>query len=231
MGILQARILEWVAILFSRVPPQPKDQTGVSCIAGRFFTIWATREAPVSPPLSSNCLLRETCVEYMCLKWPSSSASRCWRSGIRYLDTSHVESHIELAPVWLRASACNKGTLGLIPGSGRSPGEGNGNPLQYSCLENSMDGGVWWATVHEVAKSWTRLTDFTFIFPFSVFWGIAHQEMSRPAQQPVFMFSRVFPHHPKLSLLLLFRLFKAFPFNCFSACPQAQVIISLLLHK
>ena len=42
----------------------------------------------------------------------------------------------------------NAGDAGLIPGSGRSPGEGNGNPLQYSCLENPMDGGTWWATVH-----------------------------------------------------------------------------------
>ena len=58
-------------------------------------------------------------------------------------------------------SACNVGDLGLIPGSGRSPGEGNGNPLQYSCLENPMDGGAWWATVHGVAKSWTRLRDLT----------------------------------------------------------------------
>ena len=48
----------------------------------------------------------------------------------------------------VKASACNAGDLGLILGSGRSPGEGNGNPLQYSCLENSMDGGAWWATVH-----------------------------------------------------------------------------------
>ena len=47
--------------------------------------------------------------------------------------------------------------LGLIPGSERSPGEGNGNPLQYSCLENSMGRGPWWATVHMVAKSWTWL--------------------------------------------------------------------------
>ena len=45
-------------------------------------------------------------------------------------------------------SACNVGDLGSIPGSGRSRGEGNGNPLQYYCLENPMDGGVWWATVH-----------------------------------------------------------------------------------
>ena len=53
----------------------------------------------------------------------------------------------------------NAGDPGLIPGSGRSPGEGNGNPLQYSCLENSMDRGAWQATVHGVAKSRTRLSD------------------------------------------------------------------------
>ena len=53
-----------------------------------------------------------------------------------------------------KESACNAGDQSLIPGSGRS-GEGNGNPLQYSCLENSMDGGAWWATVHGVTKSRT----------------------------------------------------------------------------
>ena len=45
-------------------------------------------------------------------------------------------------------------------------GEGNGTPLQYSCLENPMDGGAWWAAVHGVAKSWTQLSDFTFTFHF-----------------------------------------------------------------
>ena len=50
-------------------------------------------------------------------------------------------------------SACNAGDLGSIPGLGRSSGEGNGNPLQYSCLENPVDGGAWQATVHEVAES------------------------------------------------------------------------------
>ena len=59
-------------------------------------------------------------------------------------------------------SACNAGDLGSIPGLGRSPGEGNGNPLQYSCLENPIDRGAWWPTVHGVAKSRTRLSDFTF---------------------------------------------------------------------
>ena len=48
---------------------------------------------------------------------------------------------------------------GSIPGSGRSPGGGHGNPLQYSCLENPMDRGAWWATVHGVGKSRTRLSD------------------------------------------------------------------------
>ena len=48
----------------------------------------------------------------------------------------------------VKASASNAGDLGWIPGPGKSPGEGNGNPLQYSCLENPMDGGAWWATVH-----------------------------------------------------------------------------------
>ena len=54
-----------------------------------------------------------------------------------------------------KASAWNAGDPGLIPGSGRSPGGENGNPLQYSCLENPMDRGAWWATVHGVAESWT----------------------------------------------------------------------------
>ena len=61
----------------------------------------------------------------------------------------------------VKASACNAGDLGSIPGSERSPGEGNGNPLQYSGLGNPMDAGVWWSIVHGVAKSRTRLSDFT----------------------------------------------------------------------
>ena len=61
-----------------------------------------------------------------------------------------------------KVSTCNAGDPGLIPGLGRSPGEGNGNPLQYSCLENPTDGGAWWVTVHGVAKSQTLLSDFIF---------------------------------------------------------------------
>ena len=59
-------------------------------------------------------------------------------------------------------STCNAGDPGSIPGSGKSPGEGNGYPLQDSCLENPMDTGGWWAMVHGVTKSQTRLSDTLF---------------------------------------------------------------------
>ena len=58
-----------------------------------------------------------------------------------------------------KESACNAGDIGLIPGLGRSPGEENGNPLQYSCLGNSMDGGSWRATVYGVTKSQTKFSN------------------------------------------------------------------------
>ena len=59
----------------------------------------------------------------------------------------------------VKSLLANSGDMGLIPGSGSSPGEENGNPLQHSCLENPMDRGAWWATVLGVTKSWTRLSD------------------------------------------------------------------------
>ena len=58
-----------------------------------------------------------------------------------------------------KESAYIAGDLGSIPGLGRSPGEGNANPLQYSCLENPMDRGAWQATVLGIVKSWTQLSD------------------------------------------------------------------------
>ena len=61
-----------------------------------------------------------------------------------------------------KASAYNAGDQGSIPGLGRSSGEGNGNPLQYSCLENPMNRGAWWSTVHGITKSQTQLSNFTF---------------------------------------------------------------------
>ena len=93
-----------------------------------------------------------------------SCNAKTWPSG----------PHVLLSPLcspWVfpggsdgKASACNAGDPGSIPGLRRSPGEGNGNPLQHSCLENPTDGGAWWATPHGVAKSRTWLSDFTFTF-------------------------------------------------------------------
>ena len=70
-----------------------------------------------------------------------------------------------------KESVCNAGDLGSIPGLERSPGERNGNPRQYSCLENSMGRGTWQATVHGVTKSWIQLSD-TFTFSTICSWKI-----------------------------------------------------------
>ena len=67
---------------------------------------------------------------------------------------SHLSGASQVALV-VKNPPANTGDVGLIPGSRRSPGEGNGNPLQYSCLENPVDRGAWQATAHGVAKSWT----------------------------------------------------------------------------
>ena len=69
-----------------------------------------------------------------------------------------------------KESACNTGDLGSAPGLGRSPGKGDNSPLQYSCLENSMDRGAWQPIAHGVAKSWTQLND-------------SHFHMSNPISQ------------------------------------------------
>ena len=72
----------------------------------------------------------------------------------------------------------NAGDVGSIPESGRSLGEGDGSPLQYSCLGNPMDRGTWWAIVHRVTKSWTRLSNCVCSVMFDSFvspWTIAHQ--------------------------------------------------------
>ena len=83
---------------------------------------------------------------------------------------SFDEQHSSVSIIWLspggfpggsviKESDCYAGDPGLVPGSGSSPGEGNGNCLQYSCLEHPMDRGTWHARVHEVKKSQTKLSD------------------------------------------------------------------------
>ena len=75
--------------------------------------------------------------------------------GESLLQASQVTLVVKNPP----ASSGDIGDLGLIPGSGKSPGEGNGNPLRYFYLGNPMHRGAWWATVHRVAKSWTQLSN------------------------------------------------------------------------
>ena len=82
-------------------------------------------------------------------------------SGTVYSNTYKENNDTEVFPGGSdsKESPCNEGDPGSIPGSGRFPGEGNGNPLQYSCLENSMGRGAWQAIVHKVTKSPTSLGD------------------------------------------------------------------------
>ena len=129
----------------------------------------------------------------------------------------------------VKVSACNVGDPGSIPGSGRSPGEGNLNPLQYSCLENPMAGGAWWATVHGVAKNQTWLSNFIFTFTFNLsLVQFNHSVMSdslrshepqhdrHPCSKPT---PRVYSNSCPLSrwchLILLSSV------NHFSSCPQS----------
>ena len=79
-----------------------------------------------------------------------------------------------------KESACKVEDPGSIPALGRSPGEGNGNPLQYSCLENPMDREAWQAPIHGVAKSQTWLSDFTFTFNQIQMWELDHKEAWAP---------------------------------------------------
>ena len=89
---------------------------------------------------------------FVFLTWGGGSFTKTLSFLYAYLDPTGSDG---------KASACNVGDRGSSPGSGRSPGEGNGSPLQHSCLENPMDGGAWQATVYGVAKSQTGLSDFT----------------------------------------------------------------------
>ena len=120
----------------------------------------------------------------------------------------------------VKASASNAGDLGSIPGSGRSSGEGNGNPLQYSCLESPLDGGVWQATVHGVAKSRTRLSDFT--FTYEKLWCCSVTKSWTAARQAPLSFT-LSPDSCPLSQYHLTILCSANPFSyCFQSFPETR---------
>ena len=88
----------------------------------------------------------------------------CSRADTNALICTVVHHHVLSCSSVGKASTCNEGDLGSIPGSGRSPGEGNGNPLQYSCLENPMDRGTWQATFHGIARVGHDLALFFFLY-------------------------------------------------------------------
>ena len=94
---------------------------------------------------------------------PDLKRQRNHRSNCQHPLDQHPLDHLDFpGGSGSKEPACSAGDPGSIPGSGRSPGEGNSNPLQYSCLENPMDRGAWQATLHGVAKSQAQLRDFTF---------------------------------------------------------------------
>ena len=148
------------------------------------FRIWNSSTGIPSPPLALFVVMLPKA--HLTLhsrmsdsRWVITPLWLCgsWRS---FLYCSSVCSWASLVAQRLKRLpefARSAGDLGSIPGSGRSLGEGNGNPLQYSCLENPMDGGAWWSTVHGVAKSQTLLSDFTFcVFlpPLNIFFCEVH---------------------------------------------------------
>ena len=104
-----------------------------------------------------------------CLENPMDRGITLPQSHAKTLSSPHHFYFFDVTslPLWLsdKESACNVGDPGLIPGLGRSPGEGHGSPLQYSCLENSMDRGAWRGRVHGLTKSGTRLGNYTFTLP------------------------------------------------------------------
>ena len=193
MRILQARILEWVAVLSSRAPSQPRDQSQISCTSGGFFTNWATQGLPIKfgqwevledqraegrENLGCAHLLTPSYPwhHHFCSLWqwlqrmasssnilaPTGSQGPSWAAVTPTPPLVPLALEKQWFPIWLlellgRAVVKNppvsSGDVGLIPGSRRSPEEGNGNPFQFSCLRNSMDRGAWRATVHGITKN------------------------------------------------------------------------------
>ena len=145
-GILQARTLEWVAISFLQCMKMKSErEVTQSC---------PTLSDPMdcNPPGSSiHGIFQARVLEWGAIAFSDQPGTILYCNRIYFPGGSHG-----------KAAARNAGDLGSIPGSGRSPGEGNGNPLQHSCLENPMDGGA--CTVHGVGNSRIRLSYFTFTF-------------------------------------------------------------------
>ena len=148
--------------------PHPRDSPGKNTGVGYHFLLQCTKVKSESEVAQSyltlsdpmDCSLPGSSIHGIfharVLEWGAIAFSNNYYPN----NTAFPNSSID------KESPCNAGGSGSIPGSGRSAGEGDGASLQYSCLENPMDGGAWCAAVHGVAESWTRLSDFPFIFHF-----------------------------------------------------------------
>ena len=158
-GMLQARTLEWVAISFSNAW---KWKVKVKSLSRAWLLA-----TPLTADYQASPSMGFSRQEYWSgLPLPSPY----WELVPAYLFNQSVNKYFKITsrgyiglPWWLSSKeSCRRlaGNMGSNPGSGRSPGEGNGNPLQYSCLENPMDEGFWQATVHGITKDQTeRLTN------------------------------------------------------------------------
>ena len=159
-GILQARILMWVAISSSKGSSWPRDRIRISCVSCSGRQILYHLGSPKIPQ-DKNAKKK---------KHHGHNGKQCiWREcsllepapAVLGELTAKPSGILLKQPLWkisfsgdsvVKNPCANAGDSGSIPGSGRSPGEGNGNPLQYTCLENPMDGGARQATVHGIAK-------------------------------------------------------------------------------
>jgi len=163
-GILWARILEWIAISFYRGSSQPRDWTWGSCIAGRFFTIWATMSALIPDKYHQSVQFSRSVVSDSLRPHELQHARPVHHQLLAYNSANWLllPSSVGL-PRWLngKESIYQAGDMGLIPGLARSLGEGHSHPLQYFCLGNPMDRGTWWAPWG--CKSWTWLSSYTTI--------------------------------------------------------------------
>ena len=147
-GIFQARVLEWVAIPSSR---ESTAKSFSSALLSAFLNTCSINSALFLGHLS--------CIQSQCLACAHLPTQSLDHQGSPRHRVFFKKNYLIYLGFFdgsdSRESACNSGDMGLIPGLGRSPGGGNGNPLQYFCLENLMDRGTWWVTVYKVAKSWT----------------------------------------------------------------------------
>ena len=172
-GLLQLWHAGLVALSTWDLSSPTRDQICVLCI-GRWILIhWTTREVPIFSEFFDTYIIKRIVLilknknifilsEQNFIQSPFLSIVFFSSSFFFFTFSSIIDYHKILS----RVPCAIQQVLGYLIYSSVYIGEGNGTPLQYSCLENPMDGGAWQAAVHGVARSWTRLSDFTFTFHF-----------------------------------------------------------------